>query len=172
MKQRERDQAFAAFFDAEAARLQRFATFMSGDPELAADLAQEAFARTLRAWSRIENADPAGYARRVVVNAVRDVHRRNRVRRLRPLGSLPASAPSGESASVERLSMIELLKTLSPVRRAVVVLRYYEDMTERQISDLLDRPLGTVKSDLHRALDALRPLVSRDSMDRGGSHVG
>jgi RNA polymerase sigma-70 factor (sigma-E family) len=162
---RDRESAFIAFVDRESDRLQRFATFMCGDADQAADLAQEALTRTFGAWSKIQSADAGGYARRIVVNALRDKQRRDRVRRMRPLGALPSSKPSDESAAVERIRMTALLMTLSPMRRAVVVLRYYEDMTEQQISELLDRPLGTVKSDLHRALNALRPLVVEQTQD-------
>jgi DNA-directed RNA polymerase specialized sigma24 family protein len=51
------------------------------------------------------------------------------------------------------------LAELSPVRRATILLRFYEDMSEHEISRELDRPLGTVKSDIHRALRQLRPLL-------------
>ena len=169
MKRKDSDDAFSAFFAIEANRLQRFATFMCGDPDLAADLAQEALARTYGAWSRLEMDEPGAYARRIIVNSLRDRRRRARVRRLRPLGAISSTTPSEENASIGRLGMTETLKTLSPIQRAVVVLRFYEDMTERQISDLLDRPLSTVKSDLHRALNTLRPLVVADRQDAGGA---
>jgi RNA polymerase sigma factor (sigma-70 family) len=61
------------------------------------------------------------------------------------------------------------LKELSPMRRAVVVLRFYEDMTEAEIARVLDRPLGTVKSDLHRALKLLRPLLESDLRSEEGT---
>lgn len=170
MTTQDRDADFAAFFQMESDRLQRFATFMTGDSDMAADLAQEALARTYRAWPRIHSGDPAGYARRVIVNTFRDKLRRDRLRRLRPLGALPHSTPSKESVSLERLRMTELLKTLTPLRRAVVILRFYEDMTEHQIADALDRPVGTVKSDLHRALKTLRALVVKEAQGVGGTH--
>jgi RNA polymerase sigma-70 factor (ECF subfamily) len=53
----------------------------------------------------------------------------------------------------------EALKVLSPIRKATIVLRFYEDMPEAQIAEVLDRPLNTVKSDIRRALQALRPLL-------------
>lgn len=168
MKTKDCDGAFSAFFESEGERLQCFATFMCGDRNLAADLAQEALARTYAAWSRIESQDPGVYARRVVVNVLRDQQRREKVRRLKPLGALPPSIASKEVASLDRLSMTEMLKSLPPLRRAVVVLRFYEDMTEAQIAELLDRPVGTVKSDLHRALKSLRPLVAAERQDAGG----
>lgn len=170
MKREEARAAFGAFFEREADGLQRFATFMSGNADLAADLAQEALTQTYRAWHRIPLDDPAAYARRVVVNQLRDRQRRERVRRLKPLGVLPHSTASREGESLDRMSMTDLLKALSPVQRAVLVLRFYDDMTERQISDVLDRPIGTIKSDLRRALKRLRPLVMAERQEAGGSH--
>lgn len=164
----ERDEAFLAFFEREAVPLQRFAMFMSGDRDAAPDLAQEALMKTLRAWNRIKNNDAAGYARKVIVNQVRDSHRRARIRRLKPLGALPESSPSAESATDDRLTMAEMLKSVPPARRAVLVLRFYEDMSERQIAELLDRPVGTIKSDLHRGLAVLRPLVTEQLERLGG----
>jgi len=151
---------FEIFFVQEADRLQRFATFLCGDRDRAAELAQDALARTFSAWKRVDPKEAAAYARRVLVNAFRDSGRRERIRRDRPMATLKATISSSEEPTVERLVMVDALQTLSPARRAVVILRFYEDMSEREIATLLDRPLGTVKSDLHRALKELRPLVS------------
>ena len=167
MRSRKNDDAFSAFFAVEQQPLQRFATFMCGDRDLAADLAQEALARTYAAWARTR--DPAAYARRIVVNAVRDQRRKAVVRRLRPVDEPASTSESRETATLEKLSVAEMLQKLSPSRRAVVVLRFYEDMTEPQIAALLERPLGTVKSDLHRALDSLRPLAAEERQDAGGT---
>ena len=57
----------------------------------------------------------------------------------------------------------EALKAISPMRRAAVILRFYEDMTEAQIAETLNRPLGTIKSDIHRGLAALRPLLAEEN---------
>jgi RNA polymerase sigma-70 factor (sigma-E family) len=170
MSKPDRDSEFTAFFDAEGERLQRFAAFMCGDPDLAADLAQEALMRTYRAWRSIRKKEPGPFARRVVVNALRDKQRRDRVRRLRPIATLPLVDHVDASAALDWMVVSDLLRTLPTMRRAVVLLRFYEDMSEQQIADALDRPLGTVKSDLHRALAALRPLVrSQEATDAKGS---
>jgi RNA polymerase sigma-70 factor (sigma-E family) len=160
MRPRTRDDQFRAFFAAEAERLQRFATFMCGDADRAADLTQEALLRTYRNWPRIRG-EPGPYARRIVVNQIRDQHRSDKVRRLNPLapvGPAESSAPRVD----EWLEVAAALRTLSPVRRATLVLRFYEDLSESQIADLLERPVGTVKSDIHRALGELRPLFERE----------
>lgn len=154
---RERD--FREFFEAENVRLQRFALLLTGDTDQAADLAQEALVRVYKHWGRISGDNPGPYARRIVVNLIRSAHRRRKVRELRPI-EIPDDFVESKSGTVdERLRMTAALKSLSPVRRAAVVMRFYEDMSEHQISVALDRPLGTVKSDLHRALRELRPLL-------------
>ena len=157
MPERSHDRAFREFFDQEAVRLHRFATFMCGDPELARDLAQEALTRVFKRWPWIRKADAPAYVRRVVVNLLRDGHRRETTRRERAhLGGAAFSEPSRADAVHDWIVVTNALKRLSPVRRATVVLRFYEDMTEQEIATALDRPLGTVKSDLHRALRDLR----------------
>ncbi|MDQ4057534.1 MAG: RNA polymerase sigma factor [Actinomycetota bacterium] len=159
MRTSTRQRDFREFFEAENLRLQRFAFLLIGDADHAADLAQEALVRVYKHWGRISGDNPGPYARRIVVNLIRSAHRRRKVRELRPI-EVPDDFVESKSGSVdERLRMTAALKSLSPVRRATVVMRFYEDMTEHQISVALDRPLGTVKSDLHRALKELRPLL-------------
>ena len=153
-----RDEAFREFFETEQRSLQRFATFMTSDPDAAYDLVQEAFARTYRAWKKNHIEDPGVYARRVIVNDIRDRSRRRKVRLIRPSPQEPKDHPSPAGGVVDSMIVMDALKRLPATRRAVVVLRFYEDMTEQQIADALERPLGTVKSDLHRALAALRPI--------------
>lgn len=156
-----RDEAFREFFEVEQRGLQRFATFMTSDPDAAYDLVQEAFVRTYRAWAKADIQDPAVYARRVIVNDIRDRARRRKVRLLRPPLHMSRDHPSPSQGVVDTMIVMDALKRLPAVRRAVVVLRFYEDMTEQQIADALDRPLGTVKSDLHRALTSLRPIFEQ-----------
>ncbi|MGH2757416.1 MAG: SigE family RNA polymerase sigma factor [Actinomycetota bacterium] len=157
-----RELEFKDFFQAEAERLRRFALYLTGDREQAADLAQEALVRTYRHWGRIKNNDPGPYARRIVVNLVRSAHRRRILERKHEQDQRHR-APVTPGAVEEWMRVMQALKTLSPIRRAVVVLRFYEDLTEPQIASALDRPLGTVKSDLHRALAKLRPLLDTET---------
>ncbi len=131
--------------------------FLVGDAELASDLAQEAFLRTYRAWNRIRKKDPGPYVRRALANLCKNVHRRRAVER--KSWSPPAPSVAAPPEVGETLRIAEALKELPPMRRAAVVLRYYEDMSDEQIAQLLDRPLGTVKSDIRRSLKQLRPLL-------------
>lgn len=161
----QRDEHFGAFFLAESERLRRLGVWLTGDPERAADLAQEALARTYRHWRRIREQDPGPYARQILVNLVRSQHRRNVLakRHEQRLDDLVA----GEATRVDEwMRVTEALKTLPPMRRAAVVLRFYEDMSEADIARALDRPLGTVKSDIHRALAKLRPLLEETERER------
>ena len=154
-----RDTEFRDFFAGESARLQRFATMLVGDPNEAAELAQEALVRVYKRWGRVREGSPSAYARRTVLNLVRSAHRYNRLRLERPLPTGPEAADSHAVRVEEWLRVSTALAELSPVRRATILLRFYEDMSEHEISMALDRPLGTVKSDIYRALRQLRPLL-------------
>lgn len=152
-----KDSLFREFFEAESTALARLGTFMTGDPERGADLAQEALARTYRHWGRIQDA-PGAYTRRILVNLIRSQHRHALVTRRHPqLAPDPVESPARKVD--DWIVVSNALARLSPIRRAVVILRFYEDLPEREIAEVLDRPLGTVKSDLHRALAQLRPLL-------------
>jgi RNA polymerase sigma-70 factor (sigma-E family) len=164
MKLRGRDADFHEYFAAERVALQRFAGFLTGDPAAAADLAQEAFVRLYQRWGSLDR-DPGPYLRRIVVNLIRSEHRKAKVRALHPIVQPPPSPSHGERVD-EWLSLARALRVLPPVRRAVVVLRFYEDRTEQQIADLLDRPLNTVKSDLRRALAQLRDALQTKEGER------
>ena len=159
----DKEQRFRDFFVAESERLRRFALFLTGDKEEARDLAQETMARVYRSWGRIHDNDPGPYARRTLVNLVRSTHRRNALR-IRERQTIGDAVHAGHTHRVEEwMRLAEAMKTLSPVRRAVVVMRFYEDLPEAEIARILDRPLGTVKSDLHRALAKLRPLLEEEA---------
>ncbi len=164
MKLRGRDADFHEYFAAERVALQRFAGFLTGDPAAAADLAQEAFVRLYQRWGSLDR-DPGPYLRRIVVNLIRSEHRKAKVRALHPIVQ-PSPSPSHGERVDEWLSLAHALRVLPPVRRAVVVLRFYEDRTEQQIADLLDRPLNTVKSDLRRALAQLRDALQTKEGER------
>ena len=158
MRIRSRDEAFESFFHSEVAGLQRFATFMCGDPDVAADLTQEALTRAYKRWLWMREAEAGAYVRRIIVNLLRDRHRRDSARKRNPL-HVPDSVPSNTGEVEDWMVLSQALRALSPPRRAAVVLRFYEDMSEHQIAATLNRPLGTVKSDLHRALRDLRLLA-------------
>ena len=157
MRLTERDSEFKLFFLAQQPRLERIALLMTGNPEVAADLAQEALLKTYRSWRRIRREDPGPYARQALVNLCRNHHRRRAVELRKPP---PPLASTTDPDIAEALRVAAALATLPPLRRAVMVLRYYEDMTEIEVARVLDRPLNTVKSDIRRSLERLRPLLA------------
>ena len=167
-----RDEHFRAFFVHEGEGLRRLAIFLTGDAEVGADMAQETLARVYRHWGRIKGDDPGPYARRILVNLVRSSHRRRFLerrfleRRFRDSQPIPEGSVASQSGRVDEfLRISSALKGLSPVRRAAIVLRFYEDMSEADIARTLERPVGTVKSDIHRGLAKLRPLLE-DTRER------
>jgi DNA-directed RNA polymerase specialized sigma24 family protein len=118
-KRRDRDESFHSFFVAEGERLRRLGIFLTGDPDRAADLAQETLARTYRHWNRIHDADPGPYARRVLVNLVRSAHRRSLLERKHVQPS-PQITDRKAPHVDEYLHITKALKELPPVRRATI----------------------------------------------------
>ncbi|NIK55086.1 SigE family RNA polymerase sigma factor [Kribbella shirazensis] len=156
-----RDDDFTAFVLARSARLVHFARMLCGDAGLAEDLVQTALEKAYLRWDRIELADPFAYVRQAVVNQHLSWVRR-RPWRERPSGDaaeldLFLEAEADQSGAVHRrVAMGAALATLSRRERAVVVLRYVEDLTERETAAVLGVAIGTVKSANARALDKLR----------------
>ena len=157
MEAQDRDADFKAFYDREVRRIRELALFLVGDRELAADLAQEAFLQTFRSWNRIRKEDPGPYVRRALANLCKNSHRRRGVEtRDRPI----TPKVSGGTDIEEALRVAEALQILPSKRRVAVVLRFFEDLTDAQIAHVLNRPLGTVKSDIRRGLQQLKPLLA------------
>lgn len=156
-----RDDDFTAFVLARSARLVHFARMLCGDAGLAEDLVQTALEKAYLRWDRIELADPFAYVRQAVVNQHLSWLRR-RLWRERPSGDaaeidLLLEAEVDPSSGVQRrVAVGAALATLSRRERAVVVLRYVEDLTERETAAVLGVAVGTVKSANARALDKLR----------------
>ena len=157
-----RDDDFTAFVLARSARLVHFARMLCGDIGLAEDLVQTALEKAYLRWDRIEMADPFGYVRQAVVNQHLSWVRR-RFWRERPSGDSaeldlyadrPVADPSG--AVDHRVAVGAALSALTQRERAVVVLRYVEDLTEQQAAAILGVAVGTVKSANARALAKLR----------------
>ena len=165
MRRGDRDDEFRAFFFSEGGRLRGIALLMTGDHQRAEELAQEALLRAYKAWPRIRRRDPGPYVRTALVNLCRNEHRRRLLERSHGNDALP-DAPSHEVLVEDAIRMADALKALPPIRKAAVVLRYYEDLPEAEIARILDRPLNTVKSDIRRGLQALRPLLQEGAANR------
>jgi RNA polymerase sigma-70 factor, ECF subfamily len=151
------EDAFRAFVAARSGPLLRSAYLLVGDRGRAEDLLQVTLVKTYLKWRRIkEPAAVEAYVRRTMVNTATSWWR-GRPYRERPVGTLPEHADVDEIAvRVEQDAMWQHLQELPAKQRAVLVLRYYEGMSEAEIADTLDISRGTVKSHASRALNALR----------------
>jgi RNA polymerase sigma-70 factor (sigma-E family) len=159
-------ESFEAFVHARLPALLRFAHAVCGDPDTAADLVQDALERTGVRWSRIERTgDPDAYVKRAIVNG-----RTSRWRKLRR-ESLVDAVPEGTGRydpPPQDAELWRLLATLPARQRAVLVLRYYEDMSEQQIAQILGCAPGTVKSQASKGLSKLRAAL-REATDGAAS---
>jgi RNA polymerase sigma-70 factor (sigma-E family) len=155
-----RDAEFADFFRATWPRLFRTTYAVAGDRLLAEDSLQAAFAKAYASWNRVQSAQhPEAYVRRMAVNEVLSVVRRPWFRSERSTESPePPSQPSTEESTVDRDAVWQAVSALPPRQRAVVVLRYYEDLSEAEIAEVLGCSRGTVKSTASNALAKLRVL--------------
>ena len=139
--------------------LMRAAVALAGNRAEAEDLLQAALERLLRNWAKV--SDPEGYLRRTLYNLAADNwRRRGRMRSRLPLLRDPYPPPAGPATDTVDLrdALVRALGQLPPQQRAVVVLRYWEQLTEAQTADLLGCSPGAVKSAASRGLRRLREL--------------
>ncbi|GAA2185318.1 SigE family RNA polymerase sigma factor [Micromonospora lupini] len=151
---------YEEFADARLAPLLRYAVMLTGDPHQAQDLVQETMVRVQLNWRRVAHADsPERYVRRMLTNQYVDWKRGSWMRRVLLRGdpdeSLPASVDHAQSA-VDRDQIWTWLSRLPRRQRATLVLRYYEDLPDAEIADILGCAVGTVRSSISRALATLR----------------
>jgi RNA polymerase sigma-70 factor (sigma-E family) len=161
------DEARARFSEFVAARtpsLIRLAYLLTGDQHAAEDLLQTALARTAARWSRLRHEDPEAYVRTVLYREQVSFWRRRGRRREVTTPVPPDHGYADPTPGADlRLSMREALLRLPADQRAVLVLRYYEDLTETQVAAILDCSVGTVRSRTHRAVTRLRALLPEAS---------
>lgn len=160
-----RDSGFTDFFDSTWPRLFRTALAISGDRGSAEDALQTAFAKAYASWSRVSSADhPEAYVRRMVVSEIIGSRRHGWWRRERAYEHVEPSAVtrSPEQGVVDREVIWAAVQQLPLRQRAVVVLRYYEDLSEAQIAETLGCSRGTVKSQASAALANLRRTSGAD----------
>jgi RNA polymerase sigma-70 factor (sigma-E family) len=157
-----RDEAgFRAFVETNGATLLHAARLLAGDHHRGEDLVQTALTKMYLKWGRIDA--PLAYARTALVSAHIDQSRRKwwGERPTETLPDLPAPGAASETASVDqRDGLRRLLAELDARERAVVVLRYYCDLSEQDTAATLKMPVGTVKSTCSRALARLRVSAS------------
>ena len=158
-----RDQEFTEFATARAEKIRRTAYLMCADWHRAQDLTQIALARAYAAWHRIHGDGAVdAYVRQIVVREYLSQQRR-RSWHERPTDDLPEQVLDGGQDQAEtRLSLLAALARLNPKRRAVVVLRYWEDRSVEETASLLRMSRSAVKSASLRALADLRVLLDED----------
>ena len=150
----DRDGEFRAFVETNGAVLLHAARLITGDHHRGEDLLQATLIKLYLRWPRV--SEPLAYARKALVTGHIDTTRRRWFTE-RPVGSVPEVAAVHHAAGTdERDELRRLLATLTPRERALVVLRYYCDLSERQAAAELGLPVGTVKSTTARALARLR----------------
>ncbi len=144
---------FADYFAVRAAPLRRLAYAMSGDWHLADDLVQHTFLQVYRHWRRIDKARLDPYTRKILVNAL--LSHRRRFRREKVVPDPPDGVVPGPEAGEDAV-LRAALDELPPKQRALIVLRYLEDISVAEAAGLLGIAEGTVKSQTARGLEKLR----------------
>ena len=161
--------SFEEYAAAAWAMLYRSAYLLAGNHADAEDLAQQTLIKAHGGWAKVSASDsPHAYVRRILTNTFLS-SKRPKARRLELLtDEIPewggatgtaAGAAGTPGASDERMALWPHVKQLPPQQRAVIVLRYFEDLSEAEIAEMLGCSRGTVKSTAHRALKSLRDAL-------------
>ena len=160
-------EVFDAFVRARMPELLRFGHVLAGTADGAADLVQDALERTLVAWPRVRRRDdPEGYVRRTMVNRNVSIWRHRRRERL--VEQVPDDAVAGGLPDLPDPELRTALDGLPRRQRTVLVLRFAEDLSERQVAELMGCSVGTVKSQTHKALAKVRDQLGERPRDDGG----
>jgi RNA polymerase sigma-70 factor (sigma-E family) len=158
------DVAFAEFAAGSQASLMRTAVLLTGDWQLAEDLVQSALIRVYLHWGRSRSWDsPLAYSRKVVVNLYATRRKRKwhaEVPHPAPMAASRALGADLADRIVARRELVQALSSLPRHQRAVLVLRFYEDMTVEQTAQMLGCSTGTVKSRTQRAVQRLRSMTT------------
>lgn len=158
----DRFEGLEEFIVARQAALSRVAYLLTGNHDAARDLLQSALEKTARHWRRVSGGgNPDGYVRRVLYNTFVSSWRRRQRMAEYPTAELP-DTPSRHDESertARRLTLERALARLTPKQRAVIVLRFYEDLSEVDTARALGCSVGTVKSQTNYALGRLRSLA-------------
>ncbi|WP_193609495.1 SigE family RNA polymerase sigma factor [Nocardioides lijunqiniae] len=156
----DRDAEFTAYLEARQARLLRTAYLLTGDRHQAEDVLQTSLAKLYLAWDKVRDRDSVdAYVRRIMVNENNSLWRRGWKRREHATEVVPDREVSDTYDEGLSAALWEVVQTLPRKARAVVVLRYYEQLTEAETADILGISVGTVKSQCSRAIATLRDRV-------------
>jgi RNA polymerase sigma-70 factor (sigma-E family) len=160
----DRDAEFTAYLEARQGRLLRTAYLLTGDQHQAEDLLQTSLAKLYLAWDRVHDRESVdAYVRRIMVNEHNSLWRRAWRRREQPTDQVPetpGTPPAYDDGT--GAALWAAVQTLPRKARAVLVLRYYEELSEAETAEVLGIAVGTVKSQASRALATLRERVADD----------
>jgi RNA polymerase sigma-70 factor (sigma-E family) len=158
------DSQFPEFFTSQYGPLRRLGFLLTGDWSEGEELAQDALVRVWWRWALVRRQQhPEAYARKVLVNRHRSLLRRLRLdARHVSQARIETAAPSQRE---DLLVVWAAIRRLPARQRAVVVLRYHEDLPELEVARLLRMPVGTVKSTANRALARLRKQLAGRVVD-------
>lgn len=168
----DRDSAFAEYFAARSEAMRGTAYLLCGDWHRAEDLVQTAFTKLYLVWHRVSRHEVLdSYLRRILVRTFLDERRRGWWRRERVsaakvasvLGAAAPAAP-GAFAAENRLLLLQALTEVPARQRAVLVLRYWEDLSVEETAALMECSTGTVKSQAARGLQTLRALLAEPAI--------
>ncbi|GAA1966120.1 SigE family RNA polymerase sigma factor [Nocardioides panacihumi] len=152
-----RDAEFAAYMHARQRALLRTAFLLTGNVHTAEDVVATALAKLYLAWDKVRDRESIdGYVRRIIANETTSLWRRPWRRREIAAEVLPEHGREDAYDDGRAAAVWEAVSSLPPRQRAVVVLRYYEELSEAEIADVLGISPGTVKSQASRALATLR----------------
>lgn len=164
---------FEEYASAAWPTLYRSAYLLAGQHADAEDLAQQTLIKAHRSWSQVTRSDsPHAYVRRILTNTFLS-SKRPKARQLELLTDAPpepapdragGSASGATTGSEESMVLWPHVRQLPPQQRAVIVLRYFEDLSEAEIAETLGCSRGTVKSTAHRALKSLRTAIGPDEL--------
>jgi len=159
-----RDAEFEAYMLARQAGLLRTAYLLTGDQHTAEDLVQTALAKLYLSWDKVQRRELIdGYVRRIIVNEHNSLWRRAWKRRELSTDTVPDRPTVADRHDEGRSAALwEFVQTLPRKQRAVIVLRYYEDLSEAETADILGISIGTVKSQASRALAGMRARVQEN----------
>jgi RNA polymerase sigma-70 factor (sigma-E family) len=162
--------SFSTWAAARERSLLRTAYLLTGDLHRAEDLVQDAFIKVALRWSRLVDGNPDAYARTVIVRSNVSWWRRTRRERVVPdVPDAPSEGDGGDAGDVDRrLVLRRALARLTRKQRAVIVLRFYEDLSEPQVAATLGVSVGTVKSQTAAALARLRTAAPELTQFIGG----
>ena len=164
------DDDFVEYARASAGQLRRTAYLLCRDWDLAADLTQTTLARMFVHWPRITRRDnPHAYARQVLTHAFLDHHRSKRSHEV--VTAEFEDVPGASADADLRLTLIDALARIPPRDRAIVVLRYWEDLSVDAVAELLGLPTGTVTSQSARSLARLRSLLGQPTGPTPGNSL-